>query len=152
MTPKTLACLTLALSAVTLPAFASSTAASSLVDSIAASVGSISDSIKGSSKSSSRATGVAEGDYQLIQVAAAEQPGHVTLTLQAVDNASDDDQVLVTVPQQAFDRSGLGPAHTVSVSHRPYGVAFANQQTGQAFFLALTDPWYRELVNQPVRL
>lgn len=148
----TLACLTLAFGAVALPALASSTATSSLADSIATSVGSISDSVKGSSNSSSRATGVAEGDYKVIQVAAAEQPGNVTLTLQAVADATADGEVLVTVPQKAYDQSGLAPDHTVSVRHRPYGVEFANGQTRQAFFLALTADWYRELQNQPVRL
>ncbi len=148
----TLACLTLAFGAVALPALASSTATSSLADSIATSVGSISDSVKGSSNSSSRATGVAEGDYKVIQVAAAEQPGSVTLTLQAVADATADGEVLVTVPQKAYDQSGLAPDHTVSVRHRPYGVEFANGQTRQAFFLALTADWYRELQNQPVRL
>ncbi len=148
----TLACLTLAFGAVALPALASSTATSSLADSIATSVGSISDSVKGSSNSSSRATGVAEGDYKVIQVAAAEQPGSVTLTLQAVSDATANGEVLVTVPQKAYDQSGLAPDHTVSVRHRPYGVEFANGQTRQAFFLALTADWYRELQNQPVRL
>lgn len=148
----TLACLTLAFGAVALPALASSTATSSLADSIATSVGSISDSVKGSSNSSSRATGVAEGDYKVIQVAAAEQPGNVTLTLQAVADATADGEVLVTVPQKAYDQSGLAPDHTVSVRHRPYGVEFANGQTRQAFFLALAADWYRELQNQPVRL
>ncbi len=148
----TLACITLALGAVALPALASSTATSSLADSLATSVGSISDSVKGSSNSSSRATGVAEGDYKLIQVAAGDQPGHVTLTLQAVADASADGEVLLTVPQKAYDQSGLTQDLTVSARHRPYGVEFANGQTRQAFFLALTNDWYRELQNQPVRL
>lgn len=148
----TLACLTLALGAVALPALASSTATSSLADSLATSVGSISDSVKGSSNSSSKATGVAEGDYKLIQVAEAEQPGSVTLKLQAVADASADGEVWVTVPQKAYDQSGLAPDATVSVRHQTYGVAFANGQTRQPFFLALTNDWYRELQNQPVRL
>lgn len=134
-----------------LPALASSTATSSASDSITASVGSISDSVQGSSNSSSRATGVAEGDYRVIEVAAAEdRPGMVQMRLQPMDNAAADAGFVLRLPQHAFDASGLAPAHTVTVRQRPYGVEFANGQTHQAFFLALHDAWYQELRNNPV--
>lgn len=147
---------TLALgAAVTLPAHATSTATSAVSDSIAASVGSISDSIRGISRSSGRAVGVAEGDYRVVEVAAADEPGQVRLVLAPVDAQAaqqPDAQFTLLLPQKAFEASGLATEGTVQVKHRPYGLEFANAQTRQAFFLAMTDDWYRELPSHPVRL
>src|SRR5258705_11230129 len=53
-----------------------------------ASVGSLSDSIRGSSGSSTRK--VAEGDYRIVDVAAAERPDTLRLKMQHVANAGDD--------------------------------------------------------------
>ena len=148
-----LAAAALLLGPAVLPALASSTATSSASDSIAASVGSLSDSVQGSSNSSSRATGVAEGEYRLIEVAAAEnRPGQVQMHLQPVGNTAADAGITLRLPQQAFDASGLAPEHTVTVRQRAYGVEFANSQTQQAFFLALNDAWLQELRNNPVSL
>lgn len=139
----------------TLPAHATSTATSSLSDSIATSVGSISDSVRGISNSSSRAVGVAEGDYRVMEVAAADEAGQVRLVLAPLDPQAaqnTDAHFALLLPQKAFDASGLAPASTVQVKHRPYGLEFANGQTRQAFFLAMTEDWYRELPNHAVTL
>jgi hypothetical protein len=40
----------------------------------------------------------------------------------------------------------------VVVRQRPYGVEFADGRTLQAFYLALSDEWYRELQTRAVEL
>ncbi len=145
-----LAGLALAAAAATAPvAQASSTASSASLDSLTASSGGLSDSVRGSSNSSSRATGVAEGDYKVIEVAAGDKPATVRMKLQAV---AGDGEFFLRVPQQAFDRSGVAQGERVGVKQRPYGLEFANGQTRQPFFLALNDDALRELQNHAVAL
>jgi hypothetical protein len=132
------------------PALASSTAASSTSDSIAVSVGSVSTSFGKSSDSSTRKNDVAEGDYKIVEVAAVEErPGVLRMTLQAV--AGQDDFVLY-LPQKAVDNGRVGIGDIVTAQHREYGVEFEKTQTRRAFFLVLSDVWYRELQTNPVAL
>lgn len=145
--------LSLMLGTATLPAWASSTAASSVSDSIAASVGSISDSVKRSSDSSSKATGVAAGDYQVMEIAAIdERPGMLRMKLQAVAGRGGEGEFYLYLPQQAYTQSGLATGQVVTARQRPYGLEFANTQTQQAFFLAMDDAWHRELQSHMVTL
>jgi hypothetical protein len=138
-------------------ALASSTAGSSVSDSIATSVGSVSDSIKKSSDSSSKGRDVAEGDYQIIDVAEVpERPGTVRMALQAVATPGADGAFMLYLPRKALDAAG-GPAALkagaiVTARQRPYGLEFAAAQTRQAFFLVLEDGWYKELQSHPVVL
>lgn len=135
------------------PALAESSAASSASDSASTSVGSLSGSIKNSSDGSSKATGVAEGDYKIIDMAAvADQPGTVRMKLQAVAQADTQGEFFLYVPQQAVDQGRLAQGRLVSAHHRPYGVEFASGETRKAFFLVLADDWYRELQTQAVVL
>ncbi|GAP35456.1 hypothetical protein [Piscinibacter sakaiensis] len=144
------ALLAAALMALAGAAQASSTAASSASDSIGTSVGSLSGSVEQSSKGSSRATGVAEGEYRVIQVAeAAEGPVRVTLQPLARDAAPDAGLVLL-LPRAVAQREGLVAGETVSARHQPYGVAFARGEPRQPFFLLLADAWLPELRTTPL--
>lgn len=144
--------LVLAMGLAASPAMATSSAASSAAQSVNQSVGSLSNSVSGSSKSSQN-TPVAAGDYQLIQVAAAPgRPGFMQMTLRAARAQTGADDVALTLPQKAFEVSGLAQGDTVAARERAYGTEFANAQTRAAFFLVMTDAAYRELATHPVAL
>jgi hypothetical protein len=146
-----LSALAVALGMAAVPALAASSAASSASDSLTTSVGSISNSLTGASGSSK--TAVAFGDYQLIQVAAApNRPGTLQLTLRALGKQDATDDLVLSLPQKAFDNSGLVQGGIVAVRERAYGVEFANAQTRAAFFLVMTDAAFRELASHPVAL
>lgn len=136
-----------------LPAMAASSAASSASDSIATSVGSISGSIQKSSTSSTNTTAAIEGDYKVVEVAPLpEQPGTMRMRLQAVADQSAEGEFFLYLPQKAFEQGQLVQGQIVTAHQRPYGVEFANTQARKAFFLALTDDWYRELQTNAVVL
>ena len=135
------------------PALAASSAASSASEGSSASVGSLSDSLKGSSDSSSKTTTAAEGDYRVIDVAAvAERPGTVRMKLQALAERAEDREFFLYLPAQAFAQSRVAPGQIVMVRQRSYGLEFAHGDTRQAFFLVLSDDWYRELRSNAVVL
>jgi hypothetical protein len=69
-----------------------------------------------------------------------------------VADASPAGELLLQLPQQALDQSGLAAGQLVSAHQRPYGVEFAKAADGTAFFLALSDAWMRELHSHPVSL
>ncbi|MBW8832047.1 MAG: hypothetical protein JF606_22050 [Burkholderiales bacterium] len=136
-----------------LPALAASSAASSASESITTSVGSISDSIQKSSTSSTNTTAAIEGDYNVVEVAALpEQPGTMRMKLQAVADQGSDGEFFLYLPQKAVEQGELALGQVVTARQRPYGVEFSNAQTRKAFFLALTDDWYRELQTNAVVL
>jgi hypothetical protein len=147
--------MTLAMGLAPLPGLAASSTASSASESLTTSVGSVSNSLTGASGSSKTAVAAA-GDYQLIQIAAADnRPGVVQLTLrplgrQGVQGTPED--IVLSLPQKAFDNSGLAQGDTVAARERAYGVEFANAQTRAAFFLVMSDASYRELASHPVAL
>ena len=134
------------------PAAAASSAASSASDSVATSVGSISGSIQQSSASSSKTTGVAAGDYKILETAeVAGRPGLLRLTLQPADGRADGGFDLL-VPQPVVAQARLAVGATVSARARPYGLEFAQGEPREAFFLVLADAWYRELQTTAVVL
>lgn len=146
-----------------LPAGAGSSAASSASDSIAASVGSISGSLVQSSNSSSRDKQLADGDYQIIELASEDgRPGLVRLTLAAAtlappaapgaDAAQASDRFSLYLPEQLLATIPLAEGTMISARQRPYGLEFAAGQPRRAFFLALHDEWYRELQSTPLAL
>jgi hypothetical protein len=142
----------LAMAIAALPAMATSSAASSAAEGVNSSVGSLSNSVSGSSKSSQN-TPIAAGDYQLIQVAASPgRPGFTQLTLRAVKAQDAANDVILSLPQKAFDNSRLTQGDTVAARQHAYGVEFANAQTRSAFFLVMNDAAYRELASHPVVL
>ena len=123
--------------------------ASSASSAGSASVGSLSDSMHDSSHSSTHK--VAEGDYRIIDVAAAERPDTLRLKMQPVTRAGDDDAVIyLDVPRPALSDRAAAPGDIVGVRQRPYGYEFAWADTRVAFFLVLSDDWRRELEPRPV--
>jgi hypothetical protein len=136
------------------PAAAEGSASSASFMSITASVGSVSASFGRSSESSSRAAPVANGDYKIIDLAAApERQGSVRLTLQSVADA--DSEFLLYLPQAVAAQARLVQGGVVTARPRPYGTEFAYGAGGdvkQAFFLVLADDWYRELQAELVQL
>lgn len=125
--------------------------ASSASSAGSASLGSLSDSLRDSSRSSTHK--VAEGDYRIIEVAAAEHPDVLRLKMQPVAHADDDAAVIyLDVPQAALGDRAATRGDIVGVRQRPYGYEFAWADTGVAFFLVLADDWRQELDPRPVQL
>lgn len=145
------ACTTLSTTLGMAPARADS-AVSSASSAGSASSGSVSDSIQGSSRSSGGDDRVAEGDYRIVAVAAAERPGRVRLTLQAEAVPGAPGRFQLELPQQAVQPAGLVQGDLVHARHRPYGVQFARVDNRQPFFLVLADTWHGELASRPVAL
>ena len=131
-------------------ALAASSASSASSEGSSASVGSLSTSIEKSSDSS-KADKVAEGDYRIVEIAAADkQPGKMRLTLRAL-NAADGEFVL-TLPQEAVLQGRLVAGGMVTARQHAYGVQFAAGAPREAFFLVLQDAWYEELRTKAVTL
>ena len=123
--------------------------ASSASSAGSASLGSLSDSVKGSSGSSK--SNVAEGDYRIIDVAAAERPDTLRLKMQPVANVDEETAVIyLEVPRLALGDRVAAPGDVVGVRQRPYGYEFAWADTRVAFFLALAADWQRELEPRPL--
>ncbi len=147
----------LAAAALVAPAHAESigSAASSAASAGSAASGSLSDSLKGSSGSSKGDAKVADGEYRVIDVAAAVgKPGFVELRLRAGDTDAASEFAL-TVPQAALGAQGMNVGDVVVARNRAYGLEFARAQTDggrEPFFLALNDAWMRELRSQPLSL
>lgn len=137
------------------PAWGSASSVLSIAESVGALIGGISTSVRRSSESSAPRP-LAEGDYKIIQVAAAVgRPGEVQLTLRAAGARVDRDEPaaddwLLFVPQTLAETPGLAVGQTVAVRARPYGLELAS--AGRPFFLVLHDDWLRELDARPVRL
>jgi hypothetical protein len=156
-----LASLALVFWAAATPSMAASSAASSASDSITTSVGSVSGSIEKSSNSSSKNDKVADGDYRIIEVAAvAERPGMARMKLQALDNPSAEGEFSLVLPQEVVEQSRLSQGSIVTAHQRTYGLEFSQTAAAQdatparpqAFFLVLSDDWYRELQTNAVSL
>ena len=135
----------------TLPAHAASSASSASSEGSSASSGSVSDSF-GSSSDSSATDKVAEGDYKLLRVAAAPQPGKLALTLrmEGADGAAAREFVLL-VPEATVQAAALAEGDTISATSRSFGWEFAAGASKQAFFLVLHDTHRREFANQKVQ-
>lgn len=143
----------LAFAAAALPALAASSAASSASESLTASSGSISDSSENSSGASSngRPNRTADGDYKVIEVAAAgDRPGKLRVKLQPADGSGE--AFNLYLPPKAVDAGGVAAGQVVSARNHDYGVEFARADNRQPFFLMLEDAWYQELASNPVTL
>ena len=126
---------------------ASDSGASSASSAASKGIGSLSDSLQGSSNSSSGKERVAQGRYQIIDVAAAPgADGRVQVALQINQDAP----VLLKLPQHIAQQAGLTKGVWVDVQHRDFGLAFAVAQAREPFFLVLDDAWQRELDSRPV--
>jgi hypothetical protein len=156
LTPR-LAAIALLLGASALPALAASSTSSAASDGVSASVGSLSGSVEQSSASSAGDKKVADGDYRIIDVAAAaDRPGMVRMKLQALatepGKRSADGELILVLPQTAFDAGQLAQGGVITARSKPYGTEFADAQTRQTFFLVLADDWFKELHTTPVVL
>jgi hypothetical protein len=139
--------------AAAMPAFAASSAASSASESLTTSVGSSSTSIQKSSNSSNKNNDVAAGDYRIVEVATLiERPGVLRMKLQALADPGVDGELFLTLPQVAVEQAGLVAGQTVAAIARTYGTEFAAGSARQAFYLVLSDDWYRELQIKAVAL
>jgi hypothetical protein len=137
----------------TLPCLAASSTSSAVSDSFTTSVGSVSGSLRNSSDGSSRNNQAAQGDYKIIDVAAApDRPATLRITLRAVAEPGTDSEFMLDLPQDVADAAALAKGGIVTARQRPYGMEFADGRTRQAFFLVLADDWYRELQTHPVQL
>ena len=143
----------LLLAALAMPAMAASSTSSAASDSASSAASSGSDSLKKSSDSSTKTDAAAAGDYEVMAVtAAAERPGTLRMTLQAVADRSAEGEYFLYVPQQTVDQSRLAAGQIVTARARPYGLEFAKGDTGQAFFLVLNDDWSADLPSHAVSL
>lgn len=148
-----LAGLALLAGATALPALASGSASSASSEGSSASVGSLSTSIENSSDASSKGGDVAQGDYRIIELAAAPaRPGTLRLTLQALAAPGAEGRLFLYVPQQTVAGAQLAVGERVNARERPYGLEFARGEPLQAFFLVVHDEGARELRTRPVTL
>ncbi|MBL0086807.1 MAG: hypothetical protein IPP87_19145 [Ideonella sp.] len=143
--------------AIGLPAMADTFISFAASDSVAISLGTSSASFGHSSDASShhRRHGFrhAQGDYKVIDLAAAEgRPGMARLTLQATTDRGEDTEFYLYLPQPVVERQRLAQGQLVQAQPRPYGVAFAQGEPRQPFFLVIDDALQRELQTQPVSL
>jgi len=130
---------------------AASTTASSASDSASSAASSTSTSVRRSSDGSSKATGIAQGEYRVIAVAALPgDAGAQRVTLQAEADDSLHGQWQLTLPAPVAQQAALAVGQRVFAQPRVYGVEFAHAETRRAFFLVLEDDWYRELPSRPV--
>jgi len=139
-------CVTLMSVGATLTCYADSVA-SSASSAGSASVGSLSDSVHGSSNSSGDKK-VADGDYQVLEVAElTDRPGILRLRMQAQGGTdiAQPSTFLLDLPKTALAQRGLIAGDIVNVHNRPYGLEFARAQTREAFFLVLNDEWRSDL-------
>ncbi len=136
-----------------LPALAASSTSSAASDSVTTSVGSLSGSVEKSSASSSKDNKVADGDYKIIDMAAAaDRPGQVRMRLQALADAAPEGEFFLFLPREAVEQGRLAQGGIVTARQKPYGTEFADGPTRQAFFLVLNDDWYKELRTTAVVL
>jgi len=124
--------------------------ASSASSAGSASVGSLSDSLRSSSGKSTDK--VDEGDYRIIDVAAAGGPDTLRVKMQHVAHPGDDTAVIyLDVPRSVLADRAAAPGEVVGVRQRPYGYEFAWADTRVPFFLVLAADWQRELEPRPVQ-
>lgn len=134
----------LILALLALPALthAASSAVASASDGVSLSSNASGHSSRRSSQSSTRA--VAQGDYRVTQVAAAEA-GHQWVTLQRADDAST--ELRLRMADAVVAAGGLVAGQRVTARDRPYGVELARTDTRTAFFLLIDDDWAGELAT-----
>jgi len=132
---------------------ASGSASSASSEGSSASVGSLSTSVETSSDASSKGDKAAQGDYRIVDVAAAPaRPGSARVTLQALADDGAGGSMFLYLPQTVADDAGLAPGGLISARDRGYGLEFAYGEPRRPFFLALHDDAFRELRTRPVTL
>ncbi|TDM09445.1 MAG: hypothetical protein C4K60_09295 [Ideonella sp. MAG2] len=129
------------------PLQAASSAATSASSTASKGIGSLSDSLQSSSNSSSGNERMAQGRYQIIDMAAVPgEDGQVQVALQMDQEAP----VLLKLPQPIAQQASLARGVWVDVQHRDFGLSFTVATAREPFFLVLDDAWRRELDSRPV--
>ena len=148
--------LTLALAALSGTASASSSASSAASDS----VGSSSTSVEKSSDSSSGNKNVAQGQYEVVNIAAVDARDDMMRVELRGTSAGATQNVVLLLPVAVAERGALVKGAVIEAQARPYGLAFATvaalapvaADQKAPFFLLLDDAWHRELDSRPVVL
>jgi len=112
----------------------------SVSDSVSATVGSISTSLQNSSKAIGK---IAEGDYKVVAVAQANQPGKTQLTLVPLAAATEPFNLFVA--QADVKRAGVEAGQIVHAQKQAYGLAFARADNKQPFALLLDQTWQSDV-------
>lgn len=134
-------------------ALAAGSAASTASDSASSAASSTSDSVNASSAGSSKATGVAAGDYRIVDITAvAERPDVLRIRLAAVAPSSAEEPFELLIPGKTVRAAELNTGSKITVNPRPYGVELADTQTRVPFFLVLHDEWHRDLNTRVLSL
>lgn len=132
---------------------AAGSAASTASDSASSAASSTSDSVNASSAGSSKATGVAAGDYRIVDITAvAERTDVMRIRLAAVKTSAAQEPFELLLPGKAVRDAALNTGSRVTVSTRPYGIELADTQTRMPFFLVLHEQWHRDLSTKALSL
>jgi len=110
----------------------------------------VSDSFETSSEASSEGNKVAEGDYRLVQVATAAQPGRLRLTFEGTGGVTG--TFVLVVPEATLQQAALALGDTITARTRSYGWEFAARATQQPFFLVVHDEQQREFATRKITL
>lgn len=121
---------------------AASSAVASASDGVSLSSDALGHSSRRSSQSSART--VAQGDYRVTQVAAAET-GQQWVTLQRTDDPAT--ELRLRLADAVVAAGGLVAGQVVTARDRPYGVELARADTRTAFFLLVDDDWAGDLAT-----
>lgn len=122
--------------------------ASSASSAGSASSGSISTSLGDSSNSSSGGHKVADGAYRIIDITNTPlREGMARVTMQGELPTQ---RVVLDLPRKTFEQQRLDKGDFIYAQNRSYGIAFARNDTREAFYLVLADDWYGELAARPV--
>ena len=111
--------------------------------------------MQASSRSSVGDGRVAEGEYRVVEVAAAAPEstrGRVRVTLAGLGEGLQGAEVQLWLPAAAPAARELAPGEVIAVRQRVYGLEFARGEPRRAFFLALHDAWWPELQTHAVPL
>jgi hypothetical protein len=114
----------------------------SVSDSVSATVGSVSTSLQNSSKAIGN---IAEGDYKVVAVAQADQPGKTQLTLVPLAATNATEPFNLFVAQADVKRGGVEVGQIVHAQKQAYGLAFARADQQQPFALLLDQAWKSEV-------
>jgi len=131
---------------------ASSTTSSAVSDSATSSASSASDSVTGSSTSSKKVV-TAQGDYTVVELAAApNKPGMVQVALQAADSPDQQSDFTLLLPRKTIDDNGLAVGQTISAKPQNFGLELSGGMHARVFYLILHDALRNELRSVPVSL
>ena len=135
-------------------------AASSASSAASESVGSSSTSVEKSSDSSSGKKDVAQGQYEVVTMAAVDARDDMMRVALRGTSPGATQTVVLLLPVAVAERGALVKGVVIEAQARPYGLAFTTVAAATPvaadqkapFFLLLDDAWHRELDSRPVVL